>query len=102
MSISVIEEFKLQCENIINRYITILNLEVYKTESPSLVIRPLEGDETNDVHLLWMLRELLLNQEQSITKKHRWLGYVQGVMIAKNYITVLQERELTRQVLNGA
>lgn len=36
------EDFKLQCESIINRYITILNSEVYKTELPSLVIRPLE------------------------------------------------------------
>jgi hypothetical protein len=67
-----------------------------------LEIKPLEGDETNDIHLLWMLHELLLNKEQSITKKHRWLGYVQGVMIAKKYMTVLQERELTRNILNGA
>lgn len=97
------EEFLTQCESIINRYIEILNLELHNSGFYAVLeIKPLEGDETNDIHLLWMLHELLLNKEQSITKKHRWLGYVQGVMIAKKYITVLQERELTRNILNGA
>lgn len=97
------EEFLTQCESIINRYIDILNLELHNSGFYSVLeIKPLEGDETNDIHLLWMLHELLLNKEQSITKKHRWLGYVQGVMIAKKYMTVLQERELTRNILNGA
>ena len=67
-----------------------------------LEIKPLEGDETNDIHLLWMLHELTNNTEQSETKKHRWLGYVQGVMTVKSYITVLEEREFTRSILNGA
>lgn len=97
------EEFLTQCESIINRYIDILNLELHNSGLYAVLeIKPLEGDETNDIHLLWMLHELLLNKEQSITKKHRWLGYVQGVMIAKKYMTVLQERELTRNILNGA
>jgi hypothetical protein len=97
------EEFLTQCESIINRYIDILNLELHTSGFYAVLeIKPLEGDETNDIHLLWMLHELLLNKEQSITKKHRWLGYVQGVMIAKKYMTVLQERELTRNILNGA
>lgn len=97
------EEFLTQCESIINRYIDILNLKLHNSGFYAVLeIKPLEGDETNDIHLLWMLHELLLNKEQSITKKHRWLGYVQGVMIAKKYMTVLQERELTRNILNGA
>ena len=65
-------------------------------------IKQLEGDETNPIHLLWMLDQIQNNVEQSITKKHRWLGYIQGVMTVKSYITVLEEREFTRSILNGA
>ena len=89
--------------DIINRYIYILMDEMISSGWYSILeIKPLEGDETNDIHLLWMLHELTNNTEQSETKKHRWLGYVQGVMTAKGYITVLEEREFTRSILNGA
>lgn len=53
------------------------------------------------MHLMWMLCELLENRDQSETKKHRWLGFIQGVMICKGYLTVTEERELTRPILNG-
>ena len=90
-------------DSIITRYINILNTEIY-LKNPDLICvsEPLEGDETNDIHLLWMLHELTNNTEQSETKKHRWLGYIQGVMTVKSYITVLEEREFTRSILNGA
>lgn len=97
------EEFLTQCESIINRYIDILNLELHTSGFYAVLeIKPLEGDETNDIHLLWMLHELTNNTEQSETKKHRWLGYIQGIMTIKGYINVLEERELTRNILNGA
>ncbi|WQN06691.1 hypothetical protein [Escherichia phage vB-Eco-KMB37] len=40
--------------------------------------------------------------DMSETKRHRWLGYIQGVMIMKNLITVDDERNATRPVFNGA
>ena len=96
------EEFLTQCESIITRYIDILNLELHNSGFYTVLeIKPLEGDETNDIHLLWMLHELTNNTEQSETKKHRWLGYVQGVMTVKGYINVLEERELTRNIFKG-
>ena len=96
------EEFLTQCESIINRYIDILNLKLHNSGFYAVLeIKPLEGDETNDIHLLWMLHELTNNTEQSETKKHRWLGYIQGIMTVKGYINVLEERELTRNIFKG-
>ena len=52
-------------------------------------------------HLLWMLEEIQCNVEQSLTKKHRWLGYIQGILIAFDILDVDQERNITRPLLNG-
>ena len=96
-------DFNVKYKSIIEKYADILiNKMIESGWYAVLEVKPLEGDETNDIHLLWMLHELTNNTEQSETKKHRWLGYVQGVMTAKGYITVLEEREFTRSILNGA
>jgi len=58
--------------------------------------------ETSSEHLLWMLDELAGNLEQSATKKHRWLGFIQGCLIAYGVTTVQAERDYTRGVFNGA
>ena len=87
---------------IIKRYIKILKIKINDVYPDAIIItKPLEGDEMNDLHLLWMLQQICFNKHQSETKKHRWLGYVQGIMISKGYINVLEERELTRPYLNG-
>ena len=93
-------DFKAECTSIIERYVSIITQEAGWQDI--IKIEPTEGDETNDIHLIWMLTELLCNEEQSYSKKHRWLGYIQGVMTAKGYINVLEERELTRSFLNGS
>lgn len=59
------------------------------------------GQKTSINHIRWMLREIHDNMEQSLTKKHRWIGFVQGLMIAYGYTTVDRERENTRNSLNG-
>lgn len=88
---------------IIERYKQLLMQEMHSSGFYAILeIKPLEGDETNDIHLLWMLDEILINPSQSLTKKHRWLGYIQGIMTIKGYINVLEERELTRNIFNGA
>lgn len=83
------------------RYQEILLLKIDHIDGSILDPKPLENDETNDLHLLWMLLEILVNEDQSDTKKHRWLGYIQGVMVMKGYITVMDEWDATRDVLNG-
>lgn len=76
---------------IIDRYFGVLNTPAVCTPDTP----------TEDSHLVWMLKEILFNPLQSTTKKHRWLGYVQGVMVMKGYLTVQEERDNTREILNG-
>lgn len=68
-----------------------------------LLKQPADAGETGASHLLWMLKELQDNYNgMSETKRHRWLGYVQGVMVMKKLITVDDERTATRPIFNGA
>ena len=95
-------DFNVKYKSIIEKYADILiNKMIESGWYAVLEIKPLEGDETNDIHLLWMLNQLLSNKSQSETKKHRWLGYIQGIMTVKGYINVLEERELTRNIFKG-
>ena len=58
------------------------------------------NEALTDSHLAWMLTELS-NPDMSETKKHRWLGYIQGVMATKTHIVVNDERDATRDVFKG-
>lgn len=53
-----------------------------------------------DSHLRWMLKEI---KEGRIvgSAAHRWLGYVQGMMVARRYTTLENERNLTRDYFKG-
>lgn len=66
-----------------------------------LSIEQKSGDETNPVHLIWMLQQIKDNPEMSQTKRHRWLGYIQGVLVMKGVFSVEEEREYTRPIFNG-
>jgi hypothetical protein len=55
----------------------------------------------NTDHLIWMLNELSNNQQQSLTKKHRWLGYIQHSLIAVGFTDVMTERDYTRDLFKG-
>lgn len=55
---------------------------------------------TSHHHLAWMLTAMG-SDEMSETKKHRWLGYIQGCMVSQNLINVEDERNSTRSVFNG-
>lgn len=59
-------------------------------------------DKAGRTHLLWMLDELESRHEQSLTKKHRWLGFIQGVMVDRQLIDVDEERDHTRPIFMGA
>ena len=59
------------------------------------------GDETNPIHLLWMLQQITEDETMSQTKRHRWLGYIQGVLVMKGVFTVTEERDYTRPIFNG-
>lgn len=57
--------------------------------------------EHNLLHLLWMLDSIAVDTQQSTTKKHRWLGFVQCALINLGFTTVEIERDWSREVLNG-
>lgn len=84
-------------------------LDKYKKDCISLLppnsvlsIEQKPGDETNPIHLIWMLQQIKDNTEMSQTKRHRWLGYIQGVLVMKGVFSVEEEREYTRPIFNGA
>jgi hypothetical protein len=72
---------------ILNRYEDIL----YKFDAICL---PNPG--TDEEHLCWMLNQIRSHQHEDETKYHRWLGFIQGVLIMKGYTTVEAERDFTR------
>mgnify|MGYP001578869147 CR=1 FL=1 len=59
------------------------------------------NDFDNTNHLLWMINELENNLSQSLTKKHRWLGYIQHAVISQGITDVMTEREFTRDIFKG-
>ncbi len=70
-------------------------------ESYGYVQNNIPEGSTEPSHLLWMLYELRVNKDMSETKKHRWLGFIQGCMIKDGFIKLTEERERTRPILNG-
>ncbi|AUG85261.1 hypothetical protein DIREPILLOW8_61 [Vibrio phage Direpillow8] len=54
----------------------------------------------SESHLVWMLEQITM-EYMPRTKANRWLGYVQGVMVAKGFINVQDERNRTRPVFKG-
>lgn len=63
---------------------------------------PVEGNQyATKEHLLSMLDTLEEDRAQQVSKKHRWLGYIQGTLCAFNLTTVDAEREYTRRIFNG-
>jgi hypothetical protein len=60
------------------------------------------GPSEETLHLLDMLNTLEHSPEQTLTKKHRWLGWIQGELIHLGATTVQAERDFTRDIFKGA
>lgn len=52
-------------------------------------------------HVSWMLDEIMDNPDQSITKKHRWLGFVQACLVWLDITDIQTERDATRDIFDG-
>ncbi len=61
----------------------------------SLGCLPGPGRMTNQKHLLWMLEQIEYG-EVTGEKAHRWIGYIQGVLVAMHVATVGEMRDLNR------
>lgn len=73
------------------RYLPVLNVQPQNNP----------GEPESHQHLAWMLTELVQNTTMSETKKHRWLGYIQGCMVKDSLLDVKTERDATRPIFNG-
>ena len=51
------------------------------------------NNPTSPNHLIWMLDEM---SNMDGTKVHRWLGYMQGILISQGITTVKAEGDYTR------
>jgi hypothetical protein len=47
-------------------------------------------------HLRWMIKEMKTNKEFSSAKWNRWLGYIQGVMVAYDLTSLNAEKDRNR------
>lgn len=79
-------------DNLLDRY------DHYLSEDTKLP----ETGYQSALHLRGMITQLRYDTGQSLTKKHRWLGYIQGVMCAHGLIDVDTERDWTRGLFRGA
>lgn len=51
-------------------------------------------------HLRWMLEQMKTGQVVG-DKAHRWLGFIQGVLIREDHFKVNEERDFTRPYFRG-
>lgn len=79
---------------LIERYHILLEFEWDKIQPKDKYQKP--------QHLQQMLDQLDRDTTMSETKKHRWLGYIQGVLASNGLLTVEEERNFTRDIFNGA
>lgn len=49
-------------------------------------------------YLKWMCQEIINHPEWDLDKAHRWVGYVQGVMVSRCISTVVEERNRVREI----
>ncbi len=64
---------------------------------PDIVMpEPAADEDCSTKHLLWMagqVRDNYNSENWSATKLHRWIGYIQGVMVQRKLTTVQRERD---------
>jgi len=61
-------------------------------------IDSVDDDDCKLPHLQWMCNQVADGKDWSVTKMHRWIGYVQGVLVTRKYSTVQTERDDYRRV----
>lgn len=81
-------------EIVANKYICLL-------EGRGVIAEQDSNGTTEYSHLLWMLQVIVSDQSLSETKRNRWLGFVQGVLVCKGDIEIKSERDSTREIFKG-
>lgn len=81
-------------EQLADEYLSILSAEGHVSKQDP------DGSDT-PAHLMWMLQTLKEGKGMSLTKRHRWFGFVQDALKNLGMLTVKAERERTRGIFNG-
>ena len=58
--------------------------------------------ETRLSYLSWMCRQIIHNPQWDMSKAHRWVGYIQGVLVCRGFSTVDEERRRVRDIRQSA
>lgn len=88
---SNIKDYKLK--RLILRYISII--ECYGVTEA----KKNEYGSTELAHLLWMLKEIYPKAKRTLLERYMFLGYIQGVLRAKNIIDVRHERDIMHELV---
>lgn len=59
-----------------------------------------KGDPCSIPYLKWMCLQIIGGKDWDAGKANRWIGYIQGIMVARNITTVLIERDRVRQFVS--
>lgn len=80
------EDYRLK--RLISRYITLI-----ETHGVTKEVKFIYGS-TELAHLLWMLKHIYKKSSRSLLERYMFLGYIQGVLSSKNFISVRHERDV--------
>lgn len=80
--------------NVIARYDNFLKTKTKKVEK-------IDDPGYTYPHLRWMLEEIRSGRVKE-EKAHRWLGFVQGILIREGHFKINEERNFTRPYLSKA
>jgi hypothetical protein len=79
-----------------NKYLNLLlNVTITTDEVASF-------PHTDNNHLIHMCRWLITHPEMPVDKQSRWIGFIQGVLAMRGYISVDGERDQTRALFHEA
>lgn len=81
-------------KHIARQYIDMLHNEGYCPEQD-----PQGSTDYN--HIMWMLYQITNDTSMTVTKRNRWLGFIQGVFVKDGRIDIKDERDKTRSIFKG-
>jgi hypothetical protein len=87
-----------ECEAILHKVVETGNTE--NPKSYSTVIQDyceVPGGTKTPAHLMWMCRMVSSRQDWTSSRMHRWLGFVQGIMVAYGWSNVDHLKDIVRR-----
>ena len=104
VTVEIAEALKLQLESIPRHTFPVQcmvgSAELIGTEPVEITLTPSNESRTNQDYLIDMCNQIIQNVEDwPEHKAHRWIGYIQGVMVDQGVTTVEEQASLIRDLL---